>query len=30
MTYQQPILDELIYVAERMRTEDINKQKEDK
>ena len=29
MTYQQPILDELIYVAERMRTEDINKQKED-
>lgn len=29
MTYQQPILDELIYIAERMRTEDINKQKED-
>lgn len=29
MTYQQPILDELIYVAERMKTEDINKQKED-
>lgn len=29
MTYQQPILDEANYVAERMRTEDINKQKED-
>ena len=24
-TYQQPILDELNYVAERMRTEDIKK-----
>ena len=29
MTYQQPILDELNYVAERMRTEDINKKKDD-
>jgi hypothetical protein len=29
MTYQQPILDETNYVAERMRTEDINKKKED-
>ena len=29
MTYQQPILDEANYVAERMRTEDINKQKDD-
>ena len=29
MTYQQPILDELNYVAERMRTEDITKQKDD-
>ncbi len=28
LTYQQPILDEANYVAERMRTEDINKQKE--
>ena len=29
LTYQQPILDELIYVAERMRNENIQKQKED-
>jgi hypothetical protein len=29
MTYQQPILNEANYVAERMRTEDINKQKDD-
>ena len=29
LTYQQPILDELNYVAERMRSENINKQKED-
>lgn len=29
MTYQQPILDELNYVAERMRTEDIKKKTED-
>lgn len=29
MTYQQPILDELNYVAERMRTEDIKKKNED-
>jgi len=29
MTYQQPILDELNYVAERMRTEDIVKEKDD-
>lgn len=29
LTYQQPILDELNYIAERMRNEDINKQKED-
>lgn len=29
MTYQQPILDEAIYVAERMKNEDIKKQKED-
>ena len=28
-TYQQPILDELNYVAERMRTEDIKKKTED-
>ena len=28
-TYQQPILDELNYVAERMKTEDIKKKKED-
>jgi len=27
MTYQQPILDELNYVAERLRTEDIETQK---
>lgn len=29
LTYQQPILDELIYVAERMRNENIQKQKDD-
>lgn len=29
LTYQQPILDDLNYIAERMRNEDINKQKED-
>lgn len=29
LTYQQPVLDELIYVAERMRNENIQKQKED-
>lgn len=29
LTYQQPILDDLNYMAERMRNEDINKQKED-
>ena len=29
MTYQQPILDELNYVAERMRTEDIKKKTDD-
>lgn len=29
MTYQQPILDELNYVAERMRTEDIKKKTEE-
>ena len=29
LTYQQPILDELNYVAERMRTEDIKKKTED-
>jgi DNA/RNA endonuclease G (NUC1) len=29
MTYQKPILDEANYVAERMRTEDINKEKSD-
>jgi predicted transcriptional regulator YheO len=29
MTYQQPILDEANYVAERMKNENINKQKED-
>jgi hypothetical protein len=29
LTYQQPILDELNYVAERMRTEDIKTKKDD-
>lgn len=29
LTYQQPILDDLNYMAERMRNEDIKKQKED-
>lgn len=29
LTYQQAILDEINYVAERMRNENINKQKED-
>lgn len=29
LTYQQPILDDLNYIAERMRNENINKQKED-
>jgi hypothetical protein len=29
LTYQQPILDEAIYVAQRMKNEDINKQKDD-
>jgi hypothetical protein len=29
LTYQQSLLDEINYVAERMRTEDINKQKDD-
>jgi len=29
LTYQQPILDEANYVAERMKNENINKQKED-
>ena len=29
LTYQQSILDEINYVAERMRSENINKQKED-
>lgn len=29
LTYQQPLLDEMNYVAERMKKEDINKQKED-
>jgi hypothetical protein len=29
LTYQQPILDELNYVAERLKTEDIRKQKDD-
>jgi hypothetical protein len=29
LTYQQPILDEANYVAERMRTEDINKKNDD-
>jgi len=29
LTYQQPILDEANYVAERMKNEDIKKQKED-
>lgn len=28
LTYQQPILDEMNYTADRMRNEDINKQKE--
>lgn len=29
LTYQQPILDELIYLAERIKNENIQKQKED-
>lgn len=29
LTYQQPILDEANYIAERLRTEDINKKKDD-
>lgn len=29
LTYQQPILDDLNYISERMRNEDIKKQKED-
>lgn len=29
LTYQQPILDEANYIAERMRTEDINKKNDD-
>lgn len=29
LTYQRPILDEMNYVAERMKTENINKQKSD-